>query len=161
GSISGFYAGAIQIYGDNVDFSGSKLGNGPLPFSTFSTWEYTPNDFAHFQVSVATPFGPELFSPETDVRDIWWRYGNAAVNPTRLATERVGPGGVTNLIVTTSRFGIYVRFQESPSVDDTAGPFTQLSLVNPDVFVYTNQPSPTNKIIEIAFVDRPDTNVFI
>jgi hypothetical protein len=78
GSIAGFYAGAIEIRGDNVDLSGSKLGNGSLDFSTFSTFDFVPNDAAHTERTQLTPFGPTFFDPETDVRDIWWRYGNSA-----------------------------------------------------------------------------------
>jgi len=161
GSISGFYAGAIEIRGKNVDLSGSKVGNAPLNFSTFSTFFYTPNDTGHSQQSFATRFGPEFFSPETDIRDIWWRYGLSGINPNNFAAERITPNGETNLIVNTGRFGIYTQIVDGASLESTDPPFSRLSLLNPDVYVWTNQPSATNKLIEIVFLDHFDTNVLV
>jgi len=136
GTLEGFYAGDIQIHGHNVDLSSSRLGEGPIPFSTYIG-------------------GETNFFPETDVQDRWWRYSETGVNPNTLATA--DPLG--GLIVQTPRFRIYTQVVDQP--DDTGGPFVQLTLINPLAFIAKLQPSETNQQFEIVFVENPDPNVAI
>ncbi len=158
GTIEGFYAGSIEIRGDNVDLSSSKVGSTPLEFSTFRTLRYVPDPF-RFQPSVG--LDEESFSPETDVRDRWWRYGFSALDPFTFAVENVDPEGLTNLTVSTGGFYIYTQVTENATPDDTEPPFASLTLQNPAVFVWADQPTTTNKQFEIVFVANPDTNVVI
>lgn len=158
GTIEGFYAGSIEIRGDNVDLSFSKIGSTPLEFSTFRTLTNLP-DPTRYQPSVG--IDEESFSPETDVRDRWWRYGFSAFDPFTFAVESVDSDGITNLTVNTGGFYIYTRVVENATPDATDPPFSSLTLRNPAVFVWADQPSSTNKQFEIVFVDNADTNVVI
>ncbi|MBN8246757.1 MAG: hypothetical protein J0L84_04860 [Verrucomicrobia bacterium] len=135
GTLEGFYAGDIQIHGENVDLSASRLGEGPIPFSTY---------FA----------GETNFFPESIVEDRWWRYSETGVNPNSLATE-----GAAGLIVQTPQFRIYTQVVDQP--DDTGGPFRQLTLINPLAFINKTQASETNQQFEVVFVEAPDPSVAI
>jgi len=159
GTIEGFYAGSIEIRGDNVDLSVSKVGSTPLDFSTFRMWRFVP-DAASYQPSVGLP-DETYFVPETDVRDIWWRYGYSTFDPLTFAVEQVDDLGLTNLVVDTGSFYIYTQLTTGTTPDDTDPPFANLILRNPAVFLWTNLVSPTNKQFEVVFVDNPDTNVVV
>ncbi|MBN9692158.1 MAG: hypothetical protein J0M24_18085 [Verrucomicrobia bacterium] len=159
GTIEGFYAGSIEIRGDNVDLSASRVGSTPLDFSTFRTWRYIP-DASRYQPSIGL-VDETYFSPETNVRDIWWRYGFSALDPLTFAVEQVDDFGFTNLVVDTGGFYIYTFLTDDQSPENTDPPFASLTLRNPAVFMWTNQPSATNKQIEVVFVDNPDTNVLV
>lgn len=158
GTIQGFYAGEIRLVGQNVDLRSSKVGSTPIDFSTFRTARFVPDPLS-FQAtaSVVTPIS---FAPETDVQDQWWRYGYAALDPNGIATLVPGPGR-TNVVVDTGRFFIDRTVRDNVTPESTDSPTARLVLNNAKAFVYTNQPSATNKQIEIVFVSNDDTNVVI
>lgn len=176
GTISGFYAGSVEITGENVDLGGSKVGNAPLDFSTFSTFGYRPNDAAHsrdsygsFDTSGSTSAATiqTFFTPETEIRDLWWRYGYVPFDPNKFATRVTVPDAsdpkkkMTNLVINTGRFGVYYRLVENPAPDVSDPPFSSLTMTNCKVFVFTNQVSDTEKRFEMVFVEQQDTNVVI
>ena len=158
GTIQGFYAGEIRIVGSEVDLKYGKVGSTPIDFSTFRTARYVP-DFLAFQAT-ASVVTPTSFSPETDVQDQWWRYGYAALDPSAFAIEAPA-AGKTNIIVDTGRFYIDRTVRDNVTPESTDSPTTRLVLTNAKAFVWTNQPSATNKQIEIVFVTNDDTNVVV
>ncbi len=159
GTIQGFYAGEIRVTGQKVDLSYGKVGSTPIDFSTFRTARFIPDSLA-FQAT-ASVVTPTSFAPETDVQDQWWRYGYAALDPNGFASEaRVVPGR-TNIIVDTGRFYIDRTVRDNVTPESTDSPTTRLILTDAKAFVWTNQPSATNKQIEIVFVSNDDTNVVV
>ena len=136
GTIKGFYSGDIQIHGVNVDLASSRLGEGAIPFSTYTA-------------------GETNFFPETDLRDQWWRYSETGIFLNDLAGYNVGGA----LIVQTPQFRIYRQVNNQP--DDVGGPYVNLRLDNPLAFVAKLQPSETNQQFEIVFVSNPDPAVDI
>lgn len=158
GTIQGFYAGEIRLTGQKVDLSYGKVGSTPIDFSTFRTARYVP-DPVSFQAT-ASVVTPTSFAPETDVQDQWWRYGYAALDPSGFASE-VAAAGKTNISVDTGRFYIDRTVRDNVTPESTDSPTTRLVLANAKAFVWTNQPSATNKQIEIVFVSNDDTNVVV
>lgn len=158
GTIQGFYAGEIRIAGENVSLRNSKVGSTPIDFSTFRTARYVP-DPLNFQAT-ASVVTPTSFAPETDVQDQWWRYGYAALDPSSFATA-VPIAKKTNIVVDTGRFYIDRTVRDNVTPESTDSPTTRLVLTNATAFVWTNQPSATNKQIEIVFVSNDDTNVVV
>jgi len=158
GTIQGFYAGEIRLVGQKVDLKNGKVGSTPIDFSTFRTARYVPDPLS-FQAT-ASIVTPTSFAPETDVQDQWWRYGYAALDPSAFATEAAA-AGKTNILVDTGRFYIDRTVRDNVTPESTDSPTTRLVLTNAKAFVWTNQPSATNKQIEIVFVSNDDTNVLV
>lgn len=158
GTIQGFYAGEIRIAGENVILRHGKVGSTPIDFSTFRTARYVPDPLS-FQAT-ASIVTPTSFAPETDVQDQWWRYGYAALDPSGFATT-VPIAKKTNIVVDTGRFYIDRTVRDNVTLESTDSPTTRLVLTNATAFVWTNQPSATNKQIEIVFVSNDDTNVVV
>lgn len=159
GTIQGFYAGEIRLTGDKVDLSHGKIGSTSIDFSTFRTARYIPDPLS-FQATTSV-VTPTSFSPETDVQDQWWRYGYSAFDPNGFASEAPVPPGRTNIVVDTGRFYIDRTVRDNITPESTDSPTTRLILPDAKVFVWTNQPSATNKQIEIVFVSNDDTNVLV
>lgn len=158
GTIQGFYAGEIRIKGDNVNLSYGKVGSTPIDFSTFRTARYVPDPLS-FQAT-ASIVTPTSFAPETDVQDQWWRYGYSAFDPSAFATA-VPSAGKTNILVDTGRFYIDRTVRDNVTPESTDSPTSRLTIPRATAFVWTNQPSATNKQIEIVFVSNDDTNVVV
>lgn len=136
GTLEAFYSGDIQIQGVNVDLSSSRIGQGPIPFSTYAG-------------------GETNFFPETILNDRWWRYSETGIPFDDLAS--INPQGGVD--VATPRFRIYTRVVTQP--DDTGGPYTSLNIDNGLAFVAKLQPSETNQQFEVVFVSNPDPAVSI
>ncbi|MFM7817376.1 MAG: hypothetical protein ACKPGI_10455 [Verrucomicrobiota bacterium] len=158
GTIQGFYAGEIRIAGETVNLRHSKVGSTPIDFSTFRTARYVPDPLS-FQAT-ASIVTPTSFAPETDVQDQWWRYGYSALDPSSFATA-VPIAKKTNIVVDTGRFYIDRTVRDNVTPESTDSPTTRLVLTTATAFVWTNQPSATNKQIEIVFVSNDDTNVVV
>lgn len=158
GTIQGFYAGEIRIVGEKVNLSYGKVGSTPIDFSTFRTARYVPDPLS-FQAT-ASVVTPTSFAPETDVQDQWWRYGYSALDPSAFAAS-VPVAGKTNILVDTGRFYIDRTVRDNVTPESTDSPTSRLVLTNAKAFVWTNQPTATNKQIEIVFVSNDDTNVVV
>ncbi len=163
GPILGAFSGDIQIRGENVDLQRSGIGNGPLQYSSFENWDLAgarfggDNTFPLFTSSFAVtqPF----YFQEIGVEETWWQYGNMRVDYLNSfgspffagQTEETPYGPAPVQVVFTNPFDITTQYGTGRAA---LGGFYR-------VFCQTNQISPTNKVVEIAFVQVPDTNVWV
>lgn len=163
GPILGAFSGDIRIRGENVDLQRSGIGNGAMQYSSFENWDL-------FGAGYGSPFTRPLlttsfavtqpfYHQEVGVEEAWWQYGNMRVDylgsfgsPLFAGLTEETPFGPAPLqVVFTNPFDITTQFGTGRVA---MGGFYR-------VFCQTNQLSPTNKVVEIAFVQVPDTNVWV
>jgi hypothetical protein len=161
--ILGAFSGNIQIRGENVDLQRSGIGNGPLQYSSFESFDVIgaaygrPNTFPLRTTSFLV--GPPVYFQEIGLEELWWQYGNMRVDYLGSfgdpffagLTEETPFGPAPVQAVITNPFDITTAFGAGRAA--LGGLFR--------VFCQTNQVNPTNKVVEIAFVQVPDTNVWV
>ncbi len=168
GPILGAYGGEVRIRGENVDLSRSGIGNTAL---SYSSWENFGLFGAGFGGRFTTPLLSQIavatdqYFAEIGVEDVWWHYADMRVsyyNPEEfeVGVEETAFGPTPAVTMGTNPFNITTEFM-------AAGDELRTSLGggffggNFRVFCLTNQVNPTNKLVEIAFVRVPDTNVWV
>ena len=175
GIISGAYAGEIRLVGENVNLQRSGVGNVALAYSSFETFD----NFGSFIGNGATRALPSRIAltraeyfPEIGVEDVWWHYADMRVDYAgslgyELGVEETPYGPAPTAGVRTRVFNVTTEFMGAG--DEFRLNLPQSITFNPDgtfndhfrVFCWTNQANLTNKVVEVAFVRVPDTNVWV
>lgn len=161
--ILGAFSGDIRIRGENVDLQRSGIANGAMEYSSFRNFDLLGARFGGINTRPLLNLTFEVTEPfyfqEIGVEEIWWQYGDMRVDylgnfgsPDFAGQTEETPFGPAPIQpVLTSPFGITTQFGD--------GRVAMGGLYR--VFCQTNQVNPTNKVVEIAFVEVPDTNVWV
>jgi hypothetical protein len=161
--------------GNNVDLQRSGVGNTALNYSSYENFDVLGSFWGNgstFPLTATVALTRTEYYPEIGVEDVWWHYADMRVDYLgsygyELGVEETPYGSAPTAAVLTRPFNITTEFLPAGLEVRRFLPLSFRAIPGGGidnafrVFCWTNQNNLTNKVVEVAFVRVPDTNVWV